>query len=85
MLYYLTSIQQDAHEFAKTCDRCQRDGGFLQKQELLLNTILVIDLYDVWGIDFMGPFVIFHGIKYILVAVDYVSKWVEASALGNNE
>ena len=50
-----------------------------------LNPILVIELFDVWGIDFMGPFVSSHGMKYILVAVDYVSKWVEAIALANNE
>ena len=37
------------------------------------------------GIDFMGPFLSSHGMKYILVAVDYVSKWVEAIALANNE
>jgi hypothetical protein len=40
--------------------------------------IMVIDLFDVWGIDFMGPFPVSHGYLYILVAVDYVSKWVEA-------
>ncbi|RAN86287.1 hypothetical protein B5P41_30175, partial [Bacillus sp. SRB_28] len=50
-----------------------------------MNPILVIELFDVWGIDFMGPFVSSHGMKYILVAVDYVSKWVEAVALSNNE
>ena len=38
-----------------------------------------------WGIDFMVPFVSSQGMKYILVAVDYVSKWVEAIALANNE
>ena len=56
-----------------------------KKQELRLNPILVIELFDVWGIDFMSPFVSSHGMKYILVAVDYVSKWVEAIALANNE
>ena len=45
----------------------------------------MIELFDVWGIDFMGPFVSSHGMKYILVVVDYVSKWVEAIALANNE
>ena len=50
-----------------------------------MNPILVIELFDVWGIDFMGPFVSSHGMKYILVVVVYVSKWVEAIALSNNE
>ena len=46
----------DAHEFSKSCDRCQRDGGIHKRQELPLNCILVIELFDVWVIDFMGPF-----------------------------
>ena len=46
--------------------------GAKKRQELLLNPILVIVLFDVWGIDFMGPFVSSHGMKYTLVAVDYV-------------
>ena len=50
-----------------------------------MNPILLIELFDVWGIDFMGPFLSSHGMKNILVAVDYVSKWVEAVALPNNE
>ena len=83
--YYWPNLHQDAHEFAKACDRYQRDGGISRKQELPLNLILVIVLFDVLGIDLMGPFVSSHGMKYILVAVDYVSKWVEAIALANNE
>ncbi|KAM1757942.1 hypothetical protein TB2_006946 [Malus domestica] len=43
-------------------------------------SILVIELFNVWGIDFMGHFPSSHGNLYILVAVDYVSKWVEAIA-----
>ena len=43
-----------------------------------LNPILVVEIFDVWGIDFMGPFSNSFGNEYILVAVDYVSKWVEA-------
>jgi hypothetical protein len=37
-----------------------------------------IELFDVWGIDYMGPFPKSWQCEYILVAVDYVSKWVEA-------
>ena len=83
--YYYPTIHQDAHDFTKACDRCQRDGGISRRQELLLNLILVIELFDVWGIDFMCRFVSSHGMKYILVVVDYVSKWVEAISLSNNE
>ena len=50
-----------------------------------LNNILEVELFDVWGIDFMGPFPPSYGNQYILVAVDYVSKWVEAMALQTND
>ena len=43
-----------------------------------LTNNLQIELFDVWGIDYMGPFPKSKGYEYILVAVDYVSKWVEA-------
>jgi hypothetical protein len=41
---------------------------------MLLNQILVVKLFDVWGIDFMGPFPNSYRYLFILVAVDYVSK-----------
>lgn len=50
-----------------------------------MKPILMIELFDVLGIDFMGPSMISHGMKYILVVVDYVSKWVEVIVLPNNE
>jgi hypothetical protein len=39
---------------------------------------LQIEIFDVWNIDFMGPFQKSQDCEYILVAFDYVSKWVEA-------
>jgi hypothetical protein len=39
---------------------------------------LQVEIFDVWGIDFMGPFQKSHDSEYILFAIDYVSKWVEA-------
>ncbi|GKA38292.1 reverse transcriptase domain-containing protein [Tanacetum coccineum] len=52
-----------------------------QRDKMPQNAIQVYEIFDVWGIDFMGPFRSSHGNKYILVAVDYLSKWVEAKAL----
>ena len=50
-----------------------------------LSPILVIEIFDVWGIDFMGPFPPSYGFLYILVGVDYVSKWVDAVATKTND
>ena len=44
-----------------------------------------LELFDVWRIDFMGPFPSSYSNNYILVVVDYVSKWVEAIATTTNE
>nr|GFA38016.1 reverse transcriptase domain-containing protein [Tanacetum cinerariifolium] len=49
------------------------------------NSIQVCKVFDVWGINFMGPFPSSRGNKYILVAVDYLSKWGEAKALPTND
>ena len=52
--YYWPVIHQDSQYFAKSCDRCQFDGGISRRHELLLNPILMIELFDVQGIDFTG-------------------------------
>jgi len=41
------------------------------------NPIIIVEIFHVWGIDFMGPFPSSFENEYILFAVDYVSKWVE--------
>ena len=50
-----------------------------------LHGILVVQLFDVWGIEFMGPFPSSFGNMYILLALDYVSKRVEATACPKND
>src|SRR4051812_30367648 len=48
-------------------------------------TIIEVEIFDVWGVDFMGPFPSSGPNKYIPVAVDYISKWVEAIATPTND
>ncbi|GKB75590.1 reverse transcriptase domain-containing protein [Tanacetum coccineum] len=79
--FYWPTIYRDAHDVVTRCDTCQREGKILQRDEMLQNAIQVCEIFDVWGIDFMGPFPSSRENKYILVAVDYLSKWVEAKAL----
>ncbi|GKA09985.1 reverse transcriptase domain-containing protein [Tanacetum coccineum] len=83
--FFWPTIYQDAHTMIKSCDTCQRQGKISQRNEMPQNAIQVCEIFDVWGIDFMGPFPSSHGNKYILVAVDYLSKWVEAKALPTND
>ena len=76
--FYWPSLFKDAHNVCRACKKFQRLGKISRSHMMLLNLILVVDLFDVWGIDFMGPFSVSFGYIYILVGVDYVLKWVEA-------
>nr|GEX08623.1 reverse transcriptase domain-containing protein [Tanacetum cinerariifolium] len=83
--FFWPSIYHDAHEMIKTYDICQRQGKISQRDEMPQNSIQVCEIFDIWDIDFMGPFPSSKGNKYILVAVDYLSKWVEVKALPTND
>nr|GEZ02188.1 reverse transcriptase domain-containing protein [Tanacetum cinerariifolium] len=72
--FYWPTIYKDAFELVNNCDSCQRQGKISQKDEMPQNSIQVREIFDVWGIDFIGPFPSSKGNKYILVAVDYLSK-----------
>nr|GEX01804.1 retrovirus-related Pol polyprotein from transposon 412 family [Tanacetum cinerariifolium] len=83
--FYWPTIYRDAQDLVKNCDICQRQGKISQRDEMPQNSIRVCKIFDVGGIDFMGPFSPSRGNKYILIAVDYLSKWVEAKALPIND
>ena len=83
--FYWPTIFRDCAEWVKLCDRCQKIENISSRNEMPLKGIMVVQILDVWGIDFMGPFPQSFGNLYILLAVDYVSKWVEAVACPRND
>nr|GEV51773.1 reverse transcriptase domain-containing protein [Tanacetum cinerariifolium] len=83
--FYWPSIYRDSYDLVTRCDACQRQGKISQRDEMPQNAIQVCEIFDIWGIDFMGLFSSSQGNKYILVVVDYLSKWVEAKALPTND
>ncbi|GJX54146.1 reverse transcriptase domain-containing protein [Tanacetum coccineum] len=83
--FFWPSIFKDAKDYVMRCDACQRSGNISSRSEMPQNNIKVCDVFDVCGLDFMGPFPNSEGNKYILVAVDYISKWVKAQALPTND
>ena len=83
--FYCPTLFKDCFEWVKHCDACQRMGNLSRRNEMPLQGILVVQIFYVWGIDFMGPFPSSFGNMYILLAVDYVSKWMEAIACPRND
>ncbi|GJT53367.1 reverse transcriptase domain-containing protein [Tanacetum coccineum] len=83
--FYWPTIIKEAYTLVQLCEACQKQGNISKRDEMPLNNIQVCKIFDIWGIDFMGPFLKSHKFEYILVAVDYVSKWAEAQALPTND
>ena len=76
--FYWPTIFKDAHHFYSKCLQCQATLNISKQDEMPMRPILEVEIFDLWGINFMGPFPPSDGKEYILAAVDYVSKWVKA-------
>jgi hypothetical protein len=72
------TIYEDIKDFIRRCGACQKHVNINSRDAMALTNNLHIKLFDVWGIDYMGPFPKSKNYEYILMLVDYVSKWVEA-------
>ena len=71
-------MYEDTKGFVRRCRKCQLQGIINARNAMPLHYNLQIEVFDVWGINFMGPFQKSMECEYILIAIYYVSKWVEA-------
>ncbi|XP_068319665.1 uncharacterized protein [Pyrus communis] len=83
--FFWPSLFKDSHVFVVSCDHCQRTENISCRNQMPFNNILEVELFDVCGIDFMGPFSSSFLNKYILAAVDCVLKWVEVGVVPTND
>ena len=79
--FYWPTLFKDAYLVCKSYGV----GNLGAQNQMPQMPILVVEIFDVWGIDFKGPFPFSYGKLYILLAVDYVSKWVKARATHTND
>lgn len=75
-------MEKDAKELIKKCDSCQRNGRLIHKPAEELGTMFSPYPFDKWGIDIVGKFPTTPGgKKFMFVAMDYFTKWVEVEAV----
>lgn len=72
--FYQSTLFKDAIAYVKTCDACQRTCRISYKDGLQQKGIQNVEIFDMWGIDFMSPFPSYYDNKYILEVVECFSK-----------
>nr|KYP52415.1 Pro-Pol polyprotein [Cajanus cajan] len=82
--FFWPTLKSDCMQFVKRCLSCQRHGYLIHASAEELHNISSPWPFAMWGMDILGPFPIAKGqCKFLLVAVDYFTKWVEAKPLAN--
>ncbi|KAL0456208.1 UNVERIFIED_CONTAM: hypothetical protein Slati_0960000 [Sesamum latifolium] len=80
--YFWPTMKQDAHYFVNKCEKCQKHATLIHQPAEPLNVMLSPCPFSQWGMDIVGPFPLAPGQrKFLLVAIDYFTKWVEAEPL----
>ena len=80
--YYWPTLFQDAKKYVRSCDSCQRMGKPVARDEMPLQPQVLIEPFEKWALNFVRPIdPPSQGKRYILVCIDYATKWAEAKAL----
>ncbi|XP_057450405.1 uncharacterized protein LOC130741746 [Lotus japonicus] len=82
--FYWPSLRSDCMEYAKKCEKCQIYADLHRASPEVLSSMSSSWPFAMWGVDILGPFTpAWSRVKFILVAVDYFTKWIEAESVKN--
>ncbi|XP_015965613.1 uncharacterized protein LOC107489376 [Arachis duranensis] len=82
--YYWPSMMADSKEFVRKCTKCQENANFHRAPASELSLLTSSRPFSQWGVDLLGPFPVGPGqVKYLIVAIDYYTKWIEAEPLAS--
>ena len=80
--YYWPTIQADAKAYVKVCDQCQRFSNVPRQPSEYLTSMMTPWSFAQWGLDILGTFPIrTKQMKFLVVGIDYFTKWVEVESL----
>ncbi|KAL2235239.1 UNVERIFIED_CONTAM: Gag-Pol polyprotein [Sesamum indicum] len=80
--YFWPTLMTDSKEFVRRCEKCQRYASQIHTPAVPMTPILITCPFDQWDIDILGPFPLARAQKkFVIVAVEYFSKWVEVEAV----
>ena len=75
-------MQKDAQTYVKACDKCQRFSNVIRQPSEESTLMATLGTFAQWGLDIMDPFpIVVRQLKFLIVGIDYFTKWVEAKAL----
>ncbi|XP_050249261.1 uncharacterized protein LOC126696598 [Quercus robur] len=82
--YYWPHMQADAKAYVKVCDQCQRFSNVPRQPSEYLTPMVAPWPFAQWELDILGPFPLgIRQMKFLVVGIDYFTKWVEAESLAN--
>uniref|UniRef100_A0A2N9FT45 Uncharacterized protein n=1 Tax=Fagus sylvatica TaxID=28930 RepID=A0A2N9FT45_FAGSY len=80
--YYWPTMQKDVVSYVRACDKCQRFGNLIHSPPETLTPMTAPWPFAQWGLDIMGPLPVGRRqLKFLVVGIDYFTKWVEAEPL----
>ena len=83
--YYWPTMQKDAQAYVRACDKCQRFNNIIRQPTKELTPMMVPWPFTQWGLDIIGPFpTTIRQLKFLVVGIDYLTKWVEVKALATS-